>query len=177
MEGWFDLSKLQSSILQSNHRTFFMSDDYIKFVSNLKHYIECDLKFVELENSRHYDELKKDKNLIRFPIGLLDDIEIMFLHYSSEEEAYRKWTRRVKRINWDNMIIKFNDQNGCKDEHIRIFDKLDYNKKICFTAKKHQDLSSVVFINKAKKQRYIFASQEPFGNSRYLNLNVFLGNG
>lgn len=47
-------------------------------------------------------------------IGKLDDIEVVFLHYKSEEEAYQKWNRRKKRINYNNLIFKFNDMNLAK---------------------------------------------------------------
>ena len=30
-----------------------------------------------------------------YPLGLLDDIEIHFTHYKSEEEAHEKWERRT----------------------------------------------------------------------------------
>ena len=38
------------------------------------------------------------------PIGILDDIEVIFLHYKSEDEAYQKWNRRKERIVWDNIF-------------------------------------------------------------------------
>lgn len=31
-----------------------------------------------------------------YPIGKLDDIEVHFSHYDSQEEAMEKWTRRKK---------------------------------------------------------------------------------
>lgn len=65
---------------------YFFSADYIKFVSNLRYYIEQDLTFIDYTESKYKDELLKN-NQLNVPIGKLHDIEIVFLHYHSIEEA------------------------------------------------------------------------------------------
>ena len=152
---------------------FFMPDDYIKFVANLKEYTSAELTFINPESSAYYNIIKEEKSFGKFPVGKLNDIEIIFLHYRSEKEAYEKWTRRCERINWDKMLVKFNDQNGCTDEHITAFDKLDIKNKICFTAKKYNGLNSVIYIH-TKAQDYVRSAQEPIGRSRYVNINKLL---
>ena len=92
---------------------FFMASDYIKFISNLKQYISRKLTFINPSDSKYVTELKTLKTFGKFPIAKIDDIEIFFLHYKSEEEARSKWVRRIQRINFDKIIYKFNDQNGC----------------------------------------------------------------
>jgi len=42
-----------------------------------------------------------------YPLARIDDIEVHFLHYKTPEEAQNKWSRRVKRINWDRIFVKF----------------------------------------------------------------------
>lgn len=118
---------------------FIMPDDYIRFINNLEHYInDCKLKFIKPEESKHYKELKGHEHFGEYPIGILDDVEICFMHYKTEKEALEKWTRRARRINWDNLIIKFCDQNGCTAKHIEQFNNNSkYKKMICFTAKKY----------------------------------------
>jgi uncharacterized protein (DUF1919 family) len=150
---------------------YFMADDYIKFVSNLSGYLSNELKFIRPESSKYKDILAKESSFGSYPIGKLNDIEIMFLHYKSEEEAYDKWRRRCKRINWNKLLIKFNDQNGCTIEHLEYFDKLEIKNKVCFTSRNYTNLKSSVFIKSAKKQEFVQASQEPFGRSKYLNIN------
>ena len=117
---------------------FIMPADYIKLIYNLKHYfIESSLIFIEPNKSKYKKEISaKDSRFGSYPIGLLDDIEIHFLHYKSQEEAYSKWMRRLKRFNWNNIVIKFSDQNGCTVNDIKKFSELDNYKKICFVAKK-----------------------------------------
>ena len=65
---------------------YFFSADYIKFVSNLRYYIEQDLTFIDYTESKYKDELLKN-NQLNVPIGKLHDVEIVFLHYHSIEEA------------------------------------------------------------------------------------------
>ncbi|MRX72999.1 DUF1919 domain-containing protein [Bacillus lacus] len=149
---------------------YFMAEDYIKFVLNLKEYIESELTFIDPKESRYFEILKKSEKFGEYPIGLLKDIEIIFLHYTSEEDAYEKWNKRCKRINWERLLIKFNDQNGCTKEHLNRFDKLKFKNKICFTSSEFPNSNSMIFIKSAKKQKYVLASQEPFGKSRYLNV-------
>ena len=90
---------------------FLYPDDFIKYVKNLEHYTKCDLKFIQEEG-------------ITYPIGLLDDIKIYFMHYKSEEQASEKWNSRTKRINFDNLFIMMTDRDGCTIEHIKQFDEL-----------------------------------------------------
>ena len=85
--------------------------------------------------------MKQQENV---PIGLLEDIEIMFLHYHSCDEAKEKWDRRIKRINRENLIIKFSQQNLCKYNHLRTFDNLPYKKKIVFTKNSYPELNSAI---------------------------------
>ena len=78
---------------------FFMAQDYIKFLKDLREYIQCELEFISPNESRWKDYVKNDSRFGNYPIGKLKDIEIFFLHYKSEEEAREKWERRCKRIN------------------------------------------------------------------------------
>lgn len=123
---------------------YFFADDYIKFVNNLEYYISCDLKIIESKESKHFDSLKKNKQE-EVPVGKLDDIEVIFLHYKNKEEAKQKWQRRIKRINWNNLIIKFSEMNNCKEEHLLNFDKLPYNKKIMFVSKQNHIYKSGIY--------------------------------
>lgn len=145
---------------------FFMASDYIKFVSNLHEYLESNLKFINPNDSKWKDELVKDKRFGSYPIALLRDIEIFFLHYHSEEEVMEKWNRRCKRINWDNILIKFNDQNGCTRLELEQFAKLPYKNKIFFTCKEWDGYSEDKIVNKINQifhYDFVMASYEPFG--------------
>lgn len=60
---------------------YFNSSDFIKFVNNLEYYLSLDILFKE-------DTV--------YPIGVIDNIEIHFLHYKNNDEALKKWNNRKK---------------------------------------------------------------------------------
>lgn len=153
---------------------YFMAEDYIKFVSALREYLETRLEFIAPRDSKYNELLKLDNMARQHPIGLLGDVEIMFLHYASEAEAEEKWKRRTRKINWDRTLVKFNDQNLCSGENIARFDSLDIGPRVCLTAKEYAGLASAVYIPSAEGQPYIQTSQEPFGRSRYLDVTALL---
>lgn len=125
---------------------YFFSEDYVKFVSHLKEYLDMPLKFITYRESRYRDILEtRGGRDIQCPIGVLNDIEIIFLHYYSQEEALEKWTRRKSRIHWDNIIIKMSEQNLCKLDHLKMFDSIHVKKKLVFTTKDYGLESQVIF--------------------------------
>lgn len=153
---------------------YIITEDYIKLLSDLKHYMSVELDFINPTESKHYHQLSHKGSFGTHPIGKLDDVELMLLHYESEEEAYEKWHRRCKRINWDKMIVKLNDQNLCKEEHILEFDQMDYDNKIFFSARERDHIKSGVHIREARGQDFVKASQEPFGKSKYIDVNKII---
>lgn len=70
--------------------------------------------------------------------------------------------------------MKFNDQNGCTEEHIKAFDELPYDNKICFTVKEYPQYKSVVRIKAPKSHEFIRASYEPFGKSKFIDITKLL---
>ena len=116
-------------------------------MSDLKGYINGKLIFINLEESRWKDapQVSGDKRFVTYPVGVLSNgkntIEIFFLHYHSEQEAREKWERRIKRINWDKLLVKFNDQNGCTETEVNRFMGLPYKNKLFFTCKEWPNLS------------------------------------
>ena len=154
---------------------FFMAEEYIKFLSDLKHYIyDYELTFIKPEESSYVSFLSKDSRFGSYPIGKLGDVEIEFLHYKSEAEAYDKWERRKKRINWDKLLVKFNDQNECNLKLFNKFSELNFRNKLFFGV--NQDYASDFSIIKRRKQKCIYASQEPVGATSRCNINRLINN-
>lgn len=150
---------------------FFMAEDYIKFIYNIKYYINEDLQFINIEDSKYKNYLKKLN--YNSPIGRIDDIEIMFLHYSSEEEAKEKWDRRKQRINWDNIIYKFSDQNMCTYEHIKKFDEFKAKNKILFTTRKYEGINSIQ-IKEFSKSESVMDDIKTY--KKYFNFYKYINN-
>lgn len=87
--------------------------DFIKYCSNLKHYSQCKLEF--LDSSLYLSASEK------YPVACLDDIIIYFLHYASEEDARQKWEERTNRINYDNVRCILSERDGCTYDDLENF--------------------------------------------------------
>ena len=156
---------------------YFFSNDYIKFITSLKSYLRKELIFIKPEQSKWYDKIKNDKKIGKYPIARLGDVEVFFLHYKSEEEAIEKWNRRIKRINWNNILYKFNDQNGCTVNDYINFMNLPYKNKLFFTVKDWPRVNgekNYIKIHQLSKKNYILASYEPFGKTRKIDITKVL---
>lgn len=147
---------------------FFFAQDYIKFVYNIKEYLTKELKFISLEESRYCETLNSyGGECVTCPIAICGDIEIIFMHYHSPEEAEEKWRRRSARINWDNIIYKFSEMNGCTEDDLRAFDALPVEKKVVFTHKDYGLKNQAVY-TEFKKTGYIPNDTDNF--RKYINL-------
>ena len=154
---------------------FFMASDYIKFIKNIHYYLDQPLKFIDPQTSTNIDYFENDKFYGNYPVAKLGDIEIFFMHYKSEKEVIQNWNRRVKRINWDHILYKFNDQNGCTLKEIKEFSELPVKHKICFTVRKDfEKYSNVVRVKSPKSHSFVYASYEPFGNNKDVNVNELI---
>lgn len=124
---------------------YFFPDEYLRFVSNLKVNVNLPMSFIPVEKSKHYKRLK-ELNQINVPIALLgDNIEIVMLHYHSEEEVLEKWNRRKQRINWDYLLVKNTQMNGMTGTQVKEFDELPFEHKIIFVPKKMDNIKSAIW--------------------------------
>lgn len=149
---------------------YFFAPDYIKFVSDLRRYLAVPLRFIEAEESKYYDELRK-RNQTDKPIGILDDVEIVFLHYKTKEEAEEKWNRRRERVNFDNIIIKFSRMDLCTEQEIEKFDKLSFKNKFVLNNRLPLKYKSEVFWKEEYCEEGILRDTIPFpGNLNLIKL-------
>lgn len=132
---------------------FMLARDYIKFLSDIKFYLSKKLEFINIQESMYYKHYKKNEEKINFPIARLHDIEIYFMHYRNSEEVTEKWSRRISKINWNNLIIIMAENETCTYEVIKAFDMLPFRKKICFTRNEYLDIKSSVYIKEMKEDR------------------------
>lgn len=155
---------------------FFMAKDYIKFITNIHKYLAID-KFEEVapENSKWYQLLCNKPNFGRYPIAKLDDIELHLLHYSSVDEAEKKWNQRKKRIDFSNIIFKFSEMNDCEESDIVDFQNINYKNKICFISANYENIKNDYTIVVSRKvNNGLKSSCEPIGNSKKININDFI---
>ncbi|BCZ46667.1 hypothetical protein psyc5s11_27340 [Clostridium gelidum] len=135
---------------------FFLARDYVKFLSDIKFYLSKQLEFINPKESIYYDDFKNSELSMDFPIAKLYDIEIFFMHYKNEEEVIEKWTRRIDKINWKNLIIVFAENETCNLDIIKQFDALPFSNKICFTRDDHPDIKSSCFIEEMKDPKRLW---------------------
>ena len=163
-------------LLYKYHKGLFvvLAHEYIKFIYNIRKYInDVEIEEVKIENSKYFQYLK-EKNYTGI-IGKIDDIEICFLHYTDIKEVNEKWNRRSKRINWNNIIYKFNDQNLCTYKELKEFDDFKAKNKICFTAKKYKDLNTIQ-LKKYEKYEYVLSDTRPKDYKEELDIYDYINN-
>ncbi|MDE6581301.1 MAG: DUF1919 domain-containing protein [Duncaniella sp.] len=126
---------------------FMFDEDYISMLEHPE-VLKSELRFISRRESRHKITEPKD-----YPIAVIGDgLEIHFLHYKSEKEARMKWNRRVGRIDFDNLIVKFGDEDGPRRDLLERFDKLPYKCKVAFTGKDYPGISSAVTVPYYKEE-------------------------
>lgn len=94
---------------------FFSASDFIKFLGNINYYLDCVMEDVTTINDN-------------WPVAKLGDIKLQLVHYNSISEAQEVWDRRKKRIIGDNLFVIMNDRNGCTEENLAQFQRLNYRK-------------------------------------------------
>lgn len=150
---------------------------FIKFISNLEYYLNIELKECKTIDLECYSMLKrKDPKSLLKPLdelicGKLNDVEIIFLHYKSFLDAKAKWERRLKRINYNNIVYKFNDQNEMSDNDYNNFMNLDLDNKLFITSNvKYKDGNNTYFVKKYEKLGYVLDDLHTnFNFKKYIN--------
>lgn len=127
---------------------FIYSSCYIKFIKDLEKYISLDIVFVDKSK---YDVSNENRNKKNYPIGMLDDIEIHFLHSKDNIDAQMKWNMRKQRIDFNNLFFKFSDSHMIDSKDLLEFEKLPFKNKVIFVSKKYDGLNKYVLLNFFKK--------------------------
>lgn len=112
---------------------FIAAEDYIKFLENMDFYLESEL-------------LEDKKNNKKYPVGILGDIKIHFMHYENFQIAKSKWEERCNRIDKNNMYIIMDEGKDCTYDILRRFNELKYKHKVVFTHKFYPEFKSCFYI-------------------------------
>lgn len=151
---------------------YFFADEYIKFLENLETLIRSDIKMIDAKESKYADLLER-KGQLAVPVGVINnEVEVVFLHYKTKEEAYEKWIRRCERVNFQNLIIKFSEMNMCSESHLKRFEQLPYSKKVLLLAKKHDQISIGSIVERYTKNGEI--SNDTLYYDRFVNLEKMI---
>lgn len=110
---------------------YIYGPDFIKLLEKFDYYIKQELSFVERS--------KWVNSPVTYPIGIVDDIEIHFLHYNDSNEAIDKWNRRLERMSRTTDLNKYYfkiDDRDLSDQNIILkFHELPFKNKISFGIK------------------------------------------
>lgn len=117
-----------------------LGEDYLRFCGNLREYLQQKLTFISWEDAKHHGMFPGQ----RFPVAMLGDIEIYFMHYPDEQISAEKWYRRCKRVNWDNLIFKISERETFTPELIGRFAQLDLPNHLIFASQQYSDDTIVV---------------------------------
>ena len=118
---------------------YMEAEDYIRFLENLDYYLDIDANELEFLDEK-----------VDYPVGILRDIKIYFVHYSKEKDIIEKWNKRRKRINKKSLCVIMTDRDGCTPEIIDRFLHLPY-RKIFFSHKKETN-KDIIYMPCFKKQ-------------------------
>lgn len=140
---------------------YFFSEEYLKFIGDLHHYLDEELVFIPAAESKYAAELAK-RGQTGVPIGVLDDVEIVFLHYRTEKEAKEKWERRCRRVNWDNLFLKFSRMDGCTEAQLKQFSALPFQNKFMFNILKKPTFDCEYYWPGPQEDSAILRDTDPF---------------
>lgn len=95
------------------------------------------------------------------------------MHYKTEELAKDKWDRRVKRVNWDNLIFKFSMQNLCTEEHLREFDSMELpGKKFMFVNNPNSEYDCAFYYPGFEQEAQVY--NDTFYLNRWFDVTAFI---
>lgn len=129
------------------------------------------MRIIETKESKWYSILKErgEKSVI---IGKIDDIEYIFLHYKSKEEAIEKWNRRKRRINKKKILFKFSEMNECTLELLNEFNDLKLKNKICFVKQPNSKIENNIYYKGYEKEKEI--KFDTYCWRKYINIHKLI---
>lgn len=114
---------------------WFMPDDFPRFCKNINFYLNADIKLLEHSKNELREYKRTHPRKHPYPVGCIgNDVEVHFLHYHTEEEAFSKFKKRAQRVNTSKLIFIGFEQNGCTEEDIKAFNNLPYSNKLFFSS-------------------------------------------
>lgn len=142
--GWFVYKYFWLEYQSPFVGLFLFPNCYIRLLENFDYLVSQDLIFIEPSESIYFTKLKK-WGTAWYPIWLLGSVELHFLHYNSKKDAFEKWNRRKKRINYNNLLVKFSEGEEDLPELVKRFEKLSFVNKVCFSKQQYSYKSVLKF--------------------------------
>lgn len=113
-----------------------LPEEYSKFCSNIKHYMEAELIEYKKENlsEKHKTYLMKMfDNIPDMPYGLVDDVIVCFQHYPTFRDGADMWNRRKARFDPKHIVYIFYVRDAIYTNELMDFVNLNLDNSIIFT--------------------------------------------
>ena len=115
---------------------YFPAADFIKFAKELERYLRADLKLKWGEE---------------YPIGMLEDIQIHFVHYETCQQVREAWERRKLRVDLNKVFVLSTDRDGFDETLFEQWKALPYPKLLFTACKKYADHEDVLYFPEYEK--------------------------
>lgn len=132
-----------AGIIYNNYQKEFCSptinlqilpEEFPKFCGNLKHYLEQEVIECKEPSEIHKNRLLRMFGYIPdYPMGLIDDIILVFQHYETFEDAKEKWETRKKRVDYDSIGYLFHVKHYVYSVSAVAFMALHLPNSVCIT--------------------------------------------
>jgi len=103
---------------------YFPPKDFVRFA-------KCPERYLNSQSIKRADETN-----LGYPIGVLIDVEIRFMHYKSFDDAVECWRRRSKRVDLDNARWIMVDRDGASKEDVTEFLSLGLDNHVVLSGRK-----------------------------------------
>lgn len=129
-----------SRILGTQYRSptvglYFDPPDFLLFLGDLQRNLDTDIAL---------DEMRSEQ--AGYPVGMVNGFRIRMMHYSNFADARNKWNARKSRVDLSNTLFIFTDRDGATYEHLQVFDRLPFKRKIVFVHKPYPEIRSAVHV-------------------------------
>lgn len=116
---------------------FIPAADFIRFVNNLEHYLNAELKVMWGKE---------------YPLGMVEDVHIHFVHYDNCRQALEAWERRRKRADLSKVLVLSTDRDGFDETLFEQWKAITYPKMLFTACKQYADHEDVLYFPKYEKQ-------------------------
>lgn len=112
--------------------------DFLQFVLHLDEYLKGDFCF--------YEDTEYSCPCAYLRVVGLPDISVHFTHYTSGEDAVKRWNARKERINRENMFIFIEERDGITENDLRLLSTLQVKGIVAFTCNQYENMPYSVYL-------------------------------
>lgn len=113
---------------------FIPGPDFVRFCRKLESYLQKEPR--ELKESKYSGK-------VDYPLGLLGDVELHFLHYGSFDDAKKAWVKRSERVDIQNIFFTMTDRDWTSTNDRDEFLGLDLENKLYFCSDNYKHRNAI----------------------------------